>query len=810
MRHLRTGENVRQVLESLQQYLRTNRTTRQSGPHRLRCEALEDRCLLTVDLTSFEWQSNALPSSLEERSPDRIEDIGFDEKRLYYGHQTIEMVWEPLHEQALEDHNHNDSLQPRSSQLESALAAIPGLPLLHSLPDAAAKVFLDFDSNFEPSWGGNSNVYTPPYDIDGDPDSFSDQELRNIREIWQRVAEDYAPFNIDVTTEDPTNSKTVLRQAISADDNRIRTYYFRHAFEVDNTSQVSQLTVQLLRDDGAAVYLNGQEVVRDNLPANAGFDTLANGTASGSAESRFFSFSISPDLLVDGTNVLAVEVHQASDTSSDVGFDLRMVGTVAGQANSELVAAESEWRYLDDGSNQGTAWREADFNDANWPLGESKFGYGDAPGTVHVAIGGSSNDWFGGGAGGVAFVGTFGMSRREVVYVFAESVGNSTQSIAEASSHEAGHAFGLAHQSLFDSDTGEELEDYHPGEGNWAPIMGVSYGKALSTWHLGPTNSVNSRQDDMRIIGSSGNGFGFRDDDFGNTSNSAAELVDAVHRIQVDGLIERNNDVDAFTFELDPSQSGISVRLDVAEVGNNLDAVLELQDATGQPIMSDAPSTSFGAKLETALPPGRYTLLVKPENEYGRVGQYRLTGSVDAPTQTAIEFGPSVIPGSLAYHSGPLLGAINYPSDTDDYRLPIAAGQFLAAVLTPLDAAASLQIEMVETGQKVAAVRAGQAIRLPSFRTDGAPLTLRISGDRATDYQLQLALNSEIEFPGTTDQHSLVIDAAFADGLSNKRTVVGSANGPFDAAETLVSSGAAWKYSDAGTNLGTGWRSTNY
>lgn len=48
-----------------------------------------------------------------------------------------------------------------------------------------------------------------------------------------------------------------------------------------------------------------------------------------------------------------------------------------GLADIELVSAGSEWRYLDDGSNQGTAWRAPAFQDSGWKTGAGVFGYGD-------------------------------------------------------------------------------------------------------------------------------------------------------------------------------------------------------------------------------------------------------------------------------------------------------------------------------------------------------------------------------------------------------------------------------------------------
>ena len=79
---------------------------------------------------------------------------------------------------------------------------------LHSRPGSTLKIFLDFDGNNTTgtSWNssnGMTNIFTPPYDTDGNPASFGDPELQNIQLIWQQVAEDYAQFDVDVTTADP-------------------------------------------------------------------------------------------------------------------------------------------------------------------------------------------------------------------------------------------------------------------------------------------------------------------------------------------------------------------------------------------------------------------------------------------------------------------------------------------------------------------------------------------------------------------------------------------------------------------------------
>jgi hypothetical protein len=112
---------------------------------------------------------------------------------------------------------------------------------------------------------------------------------------------------------------------------RHRTSYFRHTFNVANANDYPYgLRVRLLRDDGAIIYLNGTEIVRDNMPSgNVNFETEASSNVNGSEEDAFFDFVITADDLVDGDNTLAVEVHQENGLSTDVSFDLILCANAA-------------------------------------------------------------------------------------------------------------------------------------------------------------------------------------------------------------------------------------------------------------------------------------------------------------------------------------------------------------------------------------------------------------------------------------------------------------------------------------------------
>jgi hypothetical protein len=106
---------------------------------------------------------------------------------------------------------------------------------------------------------------------------------------------------------------------------RFPTTYFRKSFVVPPGAIYTNLLFKLVRDDGAVVHLNGQEIFRSNMPLGpVSFSTLANNADD---EQTFFPTSVAITGLPVGTNVLAVEVHQSSATSGDLGFNLELIAT---------------------------------------------------------------------------------------------------------------------------------------------------------------------------------------------------------------------------------------------------------------------------------------------------------------------------------------------------------------------------------------------------------------------------------------------------------------------------------------------------
>lgn len=270
-------------------------------------------------------------------------------------------------------------------------------------------------------------------------------------------------------------------------NNKYITTYFRRAFVLSDVSSYTNLALTLQRDDSGVVYLNGTEIFRANLPAGPiTFTTLAPTFVEDTFDTATVNAAL--PLLVEGTNVIAVEIHQQSVASSDISFDFALLGTTglpAGGANTPptialttpannatftapasisitadaadangtiakvafyqngnllgedtsspyafdwtgaaagiysltaiatdnqnatttsstitvtvnssgapttntLIAAGSVWKYLDNGTDQGTAWIAPAFNDSTWANGPAQLGYGDGDEATIVSFG---------------------------------------------------------------------------------------------------------------------------------------------------------------------------------------------------------------------------------------------------------------------------------------------------------------------------------------------------------------------------------------------------------------------------------------
>ena len=380
---------------------------------------------------------------------------------------------------------------------------------LHSKPGMSRVIYLDFNGHTTSSTSWNTNFTggaaftTPVYNTDGNAASFSEGEQANIQEIWKRVSEDYAAWDVDVTTEEPP--------------------------------------LESLR----------------------------------------------------------------KSTSTDTAYGIRIV------------------------------------------------------------IGGSSYQWLGGGAGGVAYMNSFGWNTDTPAFVFPEQLGNGfPKYVAEATSHEAGHTVALNHDGKTDG------TEYYTGTSAWAPIMGVGYYSSLTQFSRGEYAGANNTENDTADI----DGFIPRSADLaGDDILTAVPLAGA--SVSATGIIQSQADADLY--RVDTGAGLLSFNVVPANPDANLDIMLGLYNGSGNLIASANPAT-LEASLSVNVTGGTYYLSVEGTDaagysDYGSLGQFSLTGSVPSPSGSAPVAVISVVgstsglaplpvqfSGSGSYDLDPEAGALTY------------------------------------------------------------------------------------------------------------------------------------------------------
>jgi len=263
------------------------------------------------------------------------------------------------------------------------------------------------------------------------------------------------------------------------------------------------------------------------------------------------------------------------------------------------------------------------------------------------------------GAGGVAYVGVWGLSNYSTRYspalVYYNNLGGGRADfVSEAASHEAGHNLYLSHDATSSS-------SYYGGHGrgyiSWGPIMGTGYYRNVSQWSKGEYPDANNFQDDTAILDAN---LAYRVDDHADTTAGATRIVaDTTGNITAttpaddpDNLIPDNkgvigtaDDVDVFYF--DTTGGTISLHAKPAwqeryTRGANLDIRASLHDANGTLLLSDDPLDDTDAILSANVPAGRYFLTIEgvgstesPYSDYGSLGQYFITGTLPAANDVA-------------------------------------------------------------------------------------------------------------------------------------------------------------------------------
>ncbi|MBN8460988.1 MAG: choice-of-anchor D domain-containing protein [Verrucomicrobia bacterium] len=255
--------------------------------------------------------------------------------------------------------------------------------------------------------------------------------------------------------------------------------------------------------------------------------------------------------------------------------------------------------------------------------------------------------------GGMAFLNVFPFGIPCFVFNLDE------YSCAETISHEAGHTLGLSHDGRRYENQALN-DDYYGGHGtgqtSWAPIMGAAFSDEspspyqldnVTQWSQGEYANAGNQENDLALIASAVNAFGYRQDDAGDEPASAANLTASGNTVTANGLIGRSNDTDMYRFVAGTGSIGFQVSpLNVGSsydntMGANLALKLVLYDMDGNLLQQENPATTLGASLSRNVSSGTYYLAITGAergtlqtgfSKYGSLGKYTLTGTINGGT----------------------------------------------------------------------------------------------------------------------------------------------------------------------------------
>jgi len=177
----------------------------------------------------------------------------------------------------------------------------------------------------------------------------------NQQTNWQVPGFDDASWKTGLGNFGYGDTQQTLISYGSSSSSKYITTYFRKTFNVsESLKSCAGFVLNVLRDDGAVVYLNGREVVRSNMPTGTiNYQTFSATSVSDSDETTYFAYPIDPSALVNGVNVIAVEVHQNVANSADLGFDLQLLAQVPDTLN--LLSTSKDFSFSLSGDRRITA-----------------------------------------------------------------------------------------------------------------------------------------------------------------------------------------------------------------------------------------------------------------------------------------------------------------------------------------------------------------------------------------------------------------------------------------------------------------------
>jgi hypothetical protein len=258
------------------------------------------------------------------------------------------------------------------------------------------------------------------------------------------------------------------------------------------------------------------------------------------------------------------------------------------------------------------------------------------------------------GVGGVSFIGSWsdaGKANRSSTVPVWVFVSSPAKTVAEIISHEVGHTLGLDHDGVMNSE-GITLNEYYKGHGggldnptSWAPIMGTSYYRSVTQWSRGEYAGANNDEDDLAIISSAINIFGYASaappsDGYSNSGTALLPVTSSA--FSLNGVLRRELQPDEYEFYTTGGTLSAAVKPITANYAN-ADLQLELSDAAYTILALSNPATALEASLAKTLAPGTYKLRVRSAatgpapaqgyttgySAYGSLGSYQLSGFLE-------------------------------------------------------------------------------------------------------------------------------------------------------------------------------------
>jgi len=194
-----------------------------NGEPRMLGKGKPDFSLRDIPQGKFKSQLNGLSRTSQLRALKKLKSFEFPVEDV--DSLNVDVVGDVIYVCELEDAGlaKPSKPAPRSTTegVPLPISPLPSSVVLHSRPGSASTILLDFNGHTVAgtAWNislGRSTIPAASFSLDSDYATFSDSEQEAIRRIWQRVAEDYAPYDIDVTTEEPSPMhKKVVRVLIT-------------------------------------------------------------------------------------------------------------------------------------------------------------------------------------------------------------------------------------------------------------------------------------------------------------------------------------------------------------------------------------------------------------------------------------------------------------------------------------------------------------------------------------------------------------------------------------------------------------------